>query len=58
MMNLGQMLRAFDAVMAFRDAAKRFRSDAPPATDIATQTPSPAFGNASIAARSSRMGTG
>lgn len=39
MLNLGQMLRAFDAVMQLRDAAKRIRSDTPPPTDIATQAP-------------------
>jgi hypothetical protein len=40
-MNLGQVMRAFDAVMAFRDAAKRVMGDAPPATGIATQSPAP-----------------
>jgi hypothetical protein len=41
MLNLGQMMRAFDAVMMFRDAARRIRSDAPAPTEIATQAPSP-----------------
>src|SRR5215510_13608374 len=40
-MNFGGLLRTFDAVMAFRDAARRLKGDAPPPdrTDLATTAP-------------------
>src|SRR6476660_1172926 len=42
-MNFNTIFRAFDAAMALRDAAKRFRGDAPPAQPADT-TVSPASG--------------
>jgi len=35
-MNFGNLLKAFDAMMAFRDAARRLKGDAPPPTDDPT----------------------
>jgi hypothetical protein len=43
-MNFGGLLKAFDAVMAFRDAAKRFKGEAPAETALSATTASAAQG--------------
>src|SRR5262245_23197818 len=40
-MNFGQVIRAFDALMTLRDAAKRIRSGTPESTQIAPSVPPP-----------------
>jgi hypothetical protein len=41
MLNLGAVMKAFDAVMMFRDAAKRLKSDDPPETGLTRQPLAP-----------------
>jgi hypothetical protein len=43
-MNFGGLLKAFDAVMAFRDAAKRFKGDAPAETALSPTSTAAAQG--------------
>ncbi len=42
MWNLNAMMRAFDAIMMFRDAAKSFKGEPPPSTSMAKPEPPPA----------------
>jgi hypothetical protein len=55
-MNFGHILRAVDAAMAFRDAARRFRGDQPPPPPAETGlSPSPAPGSALVGQIETRL---
>ena len=54
-MNFGSLLRAFDAAMAFRDAARRFKGEQPPPPSETGLSPAPAPGSALVGQIETRL---